>query len=178
MFLRFFCPWPGHSVWLLFLLCPTAANECDSSLMKPVGKPSLSSCVGSKNNLLSKFPENGFGYLLCWYTYLYWLGTDMLFICSLSLSGFLPLSSVYPSNPLFFTDFVCVSLPLMLFPQQLTRALSLFVYINQSFSFGVSLPWCVVWETWSGESGLIHLASEENEKEIWQEMQIIAKLAA
>lgn len=37
---------------------------------KPVGKPSLSSCVGSKNNLLCKFPEIGFGYLLCWFTYL------------------------------------------------------------------------------------------------------------
>lgn len=37
---------------------------------KPVGKPSLSSCVGSQNNLLCKFPEIGFGYLLCWFTYL------------------------------------------------------------------------------------------------------------
>lgn len=37
---------------------------------KPVGKPSLSSCVGSKNNLLCTFSGTGFGYLLCWFTYL------------------------------------------------------------------------------------------------------------
>lgn len=127
----FFCPWPGPSVWLLSLLCPTEANECDSSLMKPVGKPSLSSCVGSKNNLLSKFPENGFGYLLCWYTYLYWLGTDMLCICTLSLSGFLPLSSVYPSIPYFSQTLSVSPSPSRCFPDNLfVPSLCLFTLIN------------------------------------------------
>lgn len=93
---------------------------------KPVGKPPLSSCVGSKNNLLCKFPEIGFGYLLCWFTYLQWLGSNTLLTrLATSLSVWLSLRvSLFPPMLLFIS----------LTPSFQT---SLYFYQNESF------PLCV-----------------------------------